>query len=84
NQIAAETGKFKLIRGKGLLIGCVLADEFEGKANQVVSEALKAGVIVNQAGPNVVRLAPSLIINDEDRQKGLNRLKRALDQWIPQ
>ncbi|QRN41534.1 MAG: acetylornithine/succinylornithine family transaminase [Neisseriaceae bacterium] len=83
-QIASETGKFKLIRGKGLLIGCVLADRFLGQAGQLVNEALKAGVIVNQAGTNVIRMTPSLIIDDEDRQKGLNRFKKAVEQWIPE
>ncbi len=67
-------GIFQEIRGKGLLLGCVLADEYEGQAQRLVTLALAHGLMILQAGTNVIRLAPSLLITDEDREEGMRRL----------
>lgn len=80
-EITAETGVFSLIRGKGLLLGCVLNEKYKNKAAEIVNASLDAGVIISLAGSNVIRLAPSLIINDRDRKEGLTRLKHAILQW---
>ena len=50
------------IRGEGLLLGIVLARPV---AAQVAAEALEAGYIVNAVAPDVVRLAPPLIVTEE-------------------
>jgi acetylornithine transaminase len=34
------------------------------------------------AGADVVRFAPSLLLNDEDMAEGLKRLEAALTEWI--
>ena len=34
------------------------------------------------AGADVVRLAPSLLLNDEDMAEGLKRLEAALKEWL--
>ncbi|MFH4416090.1 MAG: acetylornithine/succinyldiaminopimelate transaminase [Neisseriaceae bacterium] len=83
NQLMSETGKFQSIRGEGLLLGCVLQDRYQGKARELVQAALAAGVLISQAGPDVIRLAPSLIIQAEEREKGLARFEQALKQWNP-
>ena len=75
-------GIFREIRGKGLLIGCVLSEQYEGRVAEITSLALQNGLMVLQAGANVLRLAPSLIITDEDRQEGMKRLELALQQFI--
>lgn len=80
--LGKETGVFKDVRGIGLLIGCVLADEYAGRAGELMQEALRHGLMILVAGGNVVRLAPSLLLNDEDRQEGLLRLKAAVRAWL--
>ena len=69
---------FKEVRGKGLLIGAVLADEYQGKAKDFLVAAMAEGVMTLVAGANVVRFAPSLIIPNEDIEEGLARFERAV------
>lgn len=79
--LGEETGVFKKVRGMGLLLGCVLADEYTGRAGELVQQALKHGLMILVAGSNVVRFAPSLLLNDEDMNEGLARLRTAIDSW---
>jgi hypothetical protein len=51
------------VRGRGLLRGVVLADPI---APAVAEAALDAGFVVNAPRPNVLRLAPPLIIPDAE------------------
>ncbi|TDR82031.1 aspartate aminotransferase family protein [Paludibacterium purpuratum] len=71
-------GLFKEIRGKGLLLGCELQGKQAGAARVVLHAAEAEGLMLLQAGPNVVRLAPSLLIEHQDIEEGLSRLDRAL------
>ncbi|HIZ50038.1 MAG TPA: aspartate aminotransferase family protein [Candidatus Pseudomonas excrementavium] len=77
-QLADELGVFSDIRGQGLLIGAVLAERWRGQAGQVMKLAQEEGLLVLQAGADVVRLAPSLIIPEADIREGLGRLRSAL------
>jgi len=78
NAIKDKTGVFSLVRGKGLLIGCVLADQYKGKSKDFVNAALVEGLLILQAGPDVIRLAPSLIIPEADVKEGLLKFERAI------
>lgn len=53
------------VQGRGLLRGVVLADEV---APGVAAAALAQGFIVNAPRPNVLRLAPPLVITPEELQ----------------
>ncbi|BCL75398.1 acetylornithine aminotransferase [Jeongeupia sp. HS-3] len=77
-EINAELGVFGTIRGLGLLIGAALKPEYEGRAKDVLSAATAEGLMVLMAGPNVIRFAPSLVIDDADIDEGLARFARAL------
>ena len=77
-QLADELGVFSEVRGQGLLIGAVLAERWRGQAGQLMRLAQEEGLLVLQAGPDVVRLAPSLIIPEADIREGLGRLRSAL------
>jgi len=79
-QIGQQYGLFSKVRGVGLLIGCVLTEAWKGKAKDVLNAAEKEGVMVLQAGPDVVRFAPSLVVEDADIDEGLNRFERAVAQ----
>ncbi|MFN3578973.1 MAG: aspartate aminotransferase family protein [Pseudomonas sp.] len=69
---------FERVRGQGLLIGAVLSEAWRGQARQVQEAAQREGLLVLQAGPDVMRLAPSLIIPPEDIDEALQRLRKAL------
>jgi acetylornithine/N-succinyldiaminopimelate aminotransferase len=71
-------GIFTEVRGLGLLIGAVLSEAWKGKAKTVLDAAAVEGVMVLQASPDVVRFAPSLVVEDADINEGLDRLERAI------
>ncbi|KUJ00769.1 aspartate aminotransferase family protein [Vibrio sp. MEBiC08052] len=77
-RINAKYPIFSEIRGKGLLLGAVLTEAWQGRARDILQAAGKAGVLVLVAGPNVVRFTPSLVIEDADIQEGLLRLEKAI------
>ena len=79
--LGEKTGVFQQVRGMGLLIGCVLSEKYQGQAGKLVQLALQEKLMVLQAGTNVLRLAPSLLLNDEDMNEGLIRLERALNTF---
>ena len=62
------------VRGMGLLIGIELS---EPVARKVAEEAFDRKVLVNDATPNVVRLAPPLVISDGDVERALDVLDEA-------
>ncbi|MBV8656239.1 MAG: aspartate aminotransferase family protein [Burkholderiales bacterium] len=84
NAIKAATGVFTEVRGMGLLLGAVLAEAYKGRAKDFMTAAAKEGVMVLQAGPDVVRFAPSLVIDDADIDEGLARFERAVKSVIGQ
>jgi acetylornithine/N-succinyldiaminopimelate aminotransferase len=73
--IGERYGIFSEVRGSGLLLGCVLTEKWEGKAKEILNAGLAEGVMVLIAGPNVVRLAPSLIIPEPDIDEALARFE---------
>ncbi|GJQ09768.1 hypothetical protein GpartN1_g1559.t1 [Galdieria partita] len=60
------------VRGWGLLVGLQLEKEYT--ASQVIDVALEENLLVLSAGPNVVRLAPPLIVTQEQVQLALHLL----------
>ncbi|MFI8479473.1 aspartate aminotransferase family protein [Pseudomonas sp. NPDC078700] len=77
-QIGQQYGVFTEVRGMGLLIGCVLSEAWKGKAKTILEAAAAENVMVLQAGPDVVRFAPSLVVDDADIDEGLARFERAV------
>lgn len=73
---------FKEVRGKGLLIGAELVEDYHGKGKDFLAAAAEEGLMLLVAGPNVLRFAPSLIIPDEDIGEGMNRLERAIARVV--
>ncbi|EKY3197707.1 aspartate aminotransferase family protein [Cronobacter turicensis] len=82
NAMNQRLGVFKEIRGLGLLIGCVLSDEYAGKAKAISLAAAKEGAMVLIAGANVLRFAPALNISHQEIETGLARVARACENWI--
>jgi len=77
-QIGQQYGVFSEVRGLGLLIGAVLSEAWKGKAKAILDAAAVEGVMVLQASPDVVRFAPSLVVEDADIDEGLARFERAV------
>ncbi len=63
------------VRGAGLLLGVVLADPI---ARAVEVAARDAGVLVNAAAPDVIRLAPALNISHDEVALGVSQLALAI------
>jgi acetylornithine/N-succinyldiaminopimelate aminotransferase len=52
------------VRGLGLLLAAQLAAGIDARA--VAAEALEAGLILNAVSPSALRLAPPLVVTDDD------------------
>lgn len=77
-ELRQSYGLFKEIRGRGLIIGAELQGEWQGRAGEVMQACQEHGVMVLQAGPNVLRFLPPLTITDEELKTGLDRLVMTL------
>lgn len=73
---------FSQIRGQGLLIGAQLAPQYEGKAKELLGLATKHGLMMLNAGADVMRFTPSLIITQEELQEGMVALKAAIAEFV--
>ena len=80
--ISARREVFVDIRGEGVWLGCELIERWQGKALDVMRAAAEAGLIVLVAGPDVVRIAPSLVISLDEILEGLARLETALGKAL--
>ncbi|QDY43282.1 bifunctional acetylornithine/succinyldiaminopimelate transaminase [Candidatus Pantoea soli] len=80
--IDADYDIFSEIRGKGLLIGAVLKPQHASKARDILNAAAAAGVMVLTAGTDVIRFAPSLVIEPTDIAEGMARFARAIQQVL--
>jgi len=78
----ARFDTFEQVRGRGLLIGAVLNARYAGRAKDFVSAAANRGVLLLNAGPDVLRFAPSLIIPSADLDEGFARLERAFEDVV--
>jgi acetylornithine/N-succinyldiaminopimelate aminotransferase len=72
---------YKEIRGKGLLIGMELNDNYAGRAKEIMQAGFKNKVATLMASPNVTRFTPSLIIPEEDIMLGCQRFLDGLLIW---
>ncbi|MCZ9503393.1 aspartate aminotransferase family protein [Klebsiella quasipneumoniae] len=81
-QLDAEFDLFSDIRGMGLLIGAELKPQHKGRARHFLYAAAETGVMVLNAGPDVMRFVPSLIIEEQDIAEGMARFAQAVAKVI--
>ena len=74
-------GAFAEIRGKGLLIGAELAGIYRDQSKTLLGLAAKNGLMLLNAGTNVLRFTPSLIIEKADVDEGMKRLAKTLSDF---
>ncbi len=78
----AKRDLFSEIRGKGLLIGAALKPQYAGKARDILNAAAAEGLMVLVAGTDVIRFAPSLVIEPTDIEEGMARFARAVERAL--
>jgi acetylornithine aminotransferase len=62
-EIVTRSPHVSHVRGRGLLLGAVLT---ELRAAELESSARDHGLLVNAVAPDVIRLAPPLVLDDDD------------------
>ncbi|MGZ9899469.1 aspartate aminotransferase family protein [Shewanella gaetbuli] len=80
--INAKYNVFSEVRGKGLLLGAVLNNQYEGRSRDFLVASVAEGLMSLVAGANVVRFAPSLVIPEADITEGLARFERAVAKVV--
>jgi len=80
--INARRQVFSDLRGEGVWIGCELGERWKGQSLRVMEAAYVAGLLVLVAGPDVVRIAPSLVISLDEILEGLARLETAVSRAL--
>jgi succinylornithine transaminase family protein len=77
-----EFSLFSEIRGEGLLLGCVLGPEFAGRSRELLNLMMDQGVLALVAGDNVLRLAPPLVLHEQDIHEGLAGMTAAVKSFM--
>ncbi|MBH3123942.1 bifunctional acetylornithine/succinyldiaminopimelate transaminase [Serratia ureilytica] len=80
--IGDKYGIFTAIRGMGLLIGAELTPHYHGRARDFLTAAAARGLMILNAGPNVIRFAPSLVVELQDIEAGMALFERAVQDVI--
>ena len=73
-----EFGVFSEVRGRGLMLGAQLRPQLAGQTGAMVDRGIEHGLLMLQAGPDVLRFVPALNITDADVAEGLARLRETL------
>jgi acetylornithine/N-succinyldiaminopimelate aminotransferase len=82
NAINEKYNVFSTVRGKGLLIGAVMNEDYAGRAKDFLNAGIEHGLLSLIAGPGVVRFTPSLVIPEADIAEGLARFEKAVAQVV--
>lgn len=77
SELAAAPGVLD-VRGLGALIAVEVAVD----ARQLCSELLDRGVVVNAVTPTALRLAPSLLIDDEELRSGTSSIAETVAEFL--
>ena len=76
--MGSRTGAFHEVRARAMMIGAELAPPYARQAGEILKASLANGLLVLQAGDQVVRLLPPYVISEIEIQTGLQRLEQAL------
>jgi 4-aminobutyrate aminotransferase len=86
-RISGWPGKFRIVgdvRGKGLMIGIEIVADRETKEpapklrDSIENLAFSKGLLVLGAGANTIRLAPPLVIDEEQANFAINTLEACI------
>ncbi len=83
NALVADYPKvFAEVRGKGLLLGLVMAEKHLGKAKDITLAAEAEGLMLLIAGVDVIRIVPALIVTDRQIEEASRMLRKAVDAYL--
>ena len=82
NKLNDKYGIFAEIRGMGLLIGAELKGQLLNRSKDVMQACAVEGLMMLNAGPNVLRFTPSLIISEEEINSGMVKLEAAIGKLL--
>jgi acetylornithine/N-succinyldiaminopimelate aminotransferase len=69
-------------RGKGLLLGLPMAKGCRGRSKDYTRTAEDLGLMLLIAGPDVVRLAPALVVSDKQIARADRIMRKAADAFL--
>ncbi|KAB8218266.1 pyridoxal phosphate-dependent transferase [Aspergillus novoparasiticus] len=70
------------IRGRGLILGAQLSQDFTSKASDLITAARERGLLIITAGDGCLRFVPPLTITEDQIKTALKILEQALDAII--
>jgi acetylornithine/N-succinyldiaminopimelate aminotransferase len=73
---------FSEIRGQGLLLGCELIPELSGQSRDLLKLMMDKGVLALVAGGSVLRMAPPLIVSEQDINDGLAAMTESVKVFL--
>lgn len=83
NALIGELGLDAGVVGRGLLRGIALNRKGDAdKIGEIIEEAMGQSLLILRAGSNVIRLAPPLVITEEELDRGLTLLKQSISKIL--
>lgn len=82
NKLNEKYGIFSEIRGMGLLIGAELDGKLLNRSKDILQASAVEGLMMLNAGTNVLRFTPSLIISEEEINSGMAKLDAAIGKLL--
>ncbi|MEC5217056.1 succinylornithine aminotransferase [Actimicrobium sp. GrIS 1.19] len=73
---------FASVRGRGLMLGMLLADGYRGRAKEITKYAEAEGLMILIAGMDVLRFVPALTVSDAQLGRADQLLRTALDKFL--
>lgn len=77
-QTLANTSGVKEIRGHGLMIGI----ELDKPCGELVAQAAEAGLLINVAAGNTVRLLPPMILTDDEADQIVDMVSALIKEFL--
>ncbi|WP_272538941.1 aspartate aminotransferase family protein [Providencia sp. PROV197] len=82
NKLNDKYNIFSEIRGMGLLIGAELDGRLFNRSKDILQASAVEGLMMLNAGTNVLRFTPSLIISEEEINSGMAKLEKAIGKLL--
>jgi succinylornithine transaminase family protein len=73
---------FAEVRGRGLMQGLVLAENYRGRSKEFVAAAEAEGLLLLVAGMDVIRFVPALVISDAQIEEGGQLLRKVVKGFL--
>ena len=82
NKLNDKYNIFSEIRGMGLLIGAELDGRLFNRSKDILQASAVEGLMMLNAGTNVLRFTPSLIISEEEINSGMAKLEKTIGKLL--